>query len=189
MYDVLLLRRSIRRFQQKPIDLDVLKKCVNAGRLAPSAANLQPLEYCIVTDEHLRAELFKALHWAAAIQPPWTPKPEERPTAYIVILVNDTQNPYYERDVAFASENIVLAAEAEGLGSCILCNIEHRKIQDLCTIPITYAVDSVIALGFKAETSVVDDLKDSVKYWRDEHDVMHVPKRKLDDILHINGFP
>jgi nitroreductase len=189
VYEVLLQRRTIRRFQQNPIDLEVLKKCVNAGRLAPSAANLQPLEYCIVTDERLRAEVFKALHWAAYIQPPWIPKPEERPTAYIVVLVSDTQNPYYERDVAFASENIVLAAEAEGLGSCILCKIEHRKIQDLCNIPITYAVDSVIALGYKAETSVVEDMKDSVKYWRDQHDVMHVPKRKLDDILHINGFP
>jgi nitroreductase len=189
VYDVLLSRRSIRRFQQKPINLEVLKKCVNAGRLAPSAANLQPLEYCIVTDEHLRAEVFDALHWAAYIQPPWAPTLEERPTAYIIILVSNTQNPYYERDVAFASENIVLAAEAEGIGSCIMCKIERRKIQDLCKIPITYAVDSVIALGYKAETAVVDDLKDSVKYWRDDHEVMHVPKRKLEDILHINGFP
>lgn len=187
-YDVIISRRTIRRFRQKSVDLEVLKKCVNAGRLAPSAANLQPLEYCIVIDKQLCTKVFEALHWAAYIQPKWTPKEEERPVAYIIVLVKDTQNPYYERDVAFATENIVLAAEAQGLGSCILCNIEHRKIQDACNIPLTIAVDSVIALGYKAETSLVEDMKDSVKYWRDEHEIMHVPKRKLEEIIHINSF-
>jgi nitroreductase len=188
VYDAITSRRSIRRFHQKPIDLKILKKCVNAGRLAPSAANLQPLEYCIVIDKDLCARLFEALHWAAYIQPKWTPKESERPTAYIVVLVRDTKNPYYERDVGLATENIILAAEGEGFGSCILCNIEHVKIQEICNIPLTHAVDSVIALGYKAETSVVEDMIDSVKYWRDDHDVLHVPKRKLDDIIHINRF-
>ena len=188
VYDAIISRRSIRRFHQKPVDLEILKKCVNAGRLAPSAANLQPLEYVIVIDKTLCTQLFEALHWAAYIQPKWAPLEKERPTAYIVVLVKDTQNPYYERDVGFATENIVLAAEGEGIGSCILCNIERVKIQELCTIPLTLAVDSVIALGYKAEKSVVEDLKDSVKYWRDEKDILHVPKRKLDDIIHINKF-
>jgi nitroreductase len=189
VYDAIVSRRSIRRFHQKPVNLEVLKKCVNAARLAPSAANLQPLEYLIVTDKKLCALLFETLNWAAYIQPKWTPKEAERPTAYIVVLVKDTQNPYYERDVGFATENIVLTAEGESLGSCILCNIERIKIQELFKIPLTIAVDSVIALGHKAEKSVVEDMKDSVKYWRDEHDVLHVPKRKLDDIIHINTFP
>jgi nitroreductase len=188
VYDTIIARRSIRRFHQKPVNLTILKKCVNAARLAPSAANLQPLEYCIVTDKELCSHLFEALSWAAYIQPKWTPNEAERPTAYIVVLVKDTKNPYYERDVGFATENIVLAAEGEGLGSCILCNIERSKIQDLCNIPLTLAVDSVIALGYKAETSVVENMGDSVKYWRDEHNVLHVPKRKLDDIVHVNRF-
>jgi nitroreductase len=188
VYDAIISRRSIRRFQQKPITLEVLKKCVNAGRLAPSAANLQPLEYLLVVDKALCAQLFETLHWAAYIQPKWTPKETERPTAYIIVLVKDTQNPYYERDVGFATENIVLAAEGEGLSSCILCNIERAKIQEIGHIPLTLAVDSVIALGYKAETSVVEDLKDSVKYWRDEKEILHVPKRKLDDIIHIDKF-
>lgn len=189
VYDAIVSRRSIRRFAQKPVSLEILKKCVNAARLAPSAANLQPLEYIVVTDKKLCAQLFETLNWAAYIQPKWTPKEAERPTAYIVVLVKDTQNPYYERDVGFATENIVLTAEGEGLGSCILCNIERIKIQEIFKIPLTIAVDSVIALGTIAETSVVEVLKDSVKYWRDDHDVLHVPKRKLDDIIHINTFP
>ena len=157
--------------------------------VSPTTINvLQPLEYIIVNDKTLGANLFETLHWAAYIQPKWIPKETERPTAYIVVLVKDTQNPYYERDVGFATENIVLTAEGEGLGSCILCNIERVKIQELCNIPLELAVDSVIALGYKAETPVVEDLKDSVKYWRDDHEILHVPKRKLDDIIHLNKY-
>jgi nitroreductase len=188
VYDMIISRRTIRRFHQKPLDLELLKKFVNAARLAPSAANLQPLEYIIVTEKKLCAQLFETLGWAAYIQPKWTPSEYERPPAYIVVLVKDIKNPYYQRDVGFATENIVLAAEAEGLGSCILCNINREKIQNIFKIPQTITVDSVIALGYKAEKSVVEDMNDSVKYWRDEHDVLHVPKRKLDDIIHINKF-
>jgi nitroreductase len=43
VYDVIISRRTIRRFQKKPIKLDTLRRFVNAARLAPSAANLQPL--------------------------------------------------------------------------------------------------------------------------------------------------
>jgi nitroreductase len=161
---------------------------VNAARLAPSTANLQPLEYFIVTEKKLCVRLFETLGWAAYIQPKWIPEENERPTAYIVILLKDTKNPYYQRDVSFATENIVLAAEADGLGSCILCNIQRKKIREILKLPSSLSVDSVIALGYKAETSVVEDMKDSVKYWRDEHDVLHVPKRKLEDILYINKF-
>jgi nitroreductase len=188
LYDVIISRRTIRRFNQKPLDLNVLKKCINAGRLAPSAANLQPLEYFLVTEKKLCADVFEALRWAGYIQPKWTPNEEERPVAYIVVLVNDTKNQFFQRDVGFATENIVLTAEAEGLGSCILCNIDKEKIQHILNIPPSCVVDSVIALGYKAETSVIEELQDSVKYWRDEQNILHVPKRKLDDIVHINKF-
>jgi nitroreductase len=187
-YDVIVSRRTIRRFTQQPLDVEVLKKCVNAGRLAPSAANLQPLEYFMVTEKRLCTALFDCLGWAGYIQPKWTPTEKERPTGYIVVLVKDTKNPYYQRDVGFATENIVLAAESFGIGSCILCNINKEKIQQILQVPGTRAVDSVIALGYKAEQSVVEDMKDSVKYWRDGKNILHVPKQKLNDVLHINKF-
>lgn len=188
VYDVIISRRTIRRFLQKPVDLVLLQKFVNTARLAPSAANLQPLEYIIVTEKNLCNQLFEALKWAAYIQPKWTPDEHERPTAYIVVLVTDAKNPYYQRDVGLATENIVLAAAAEGLGSCIICNIDKGMIQNIFKIPRTILVDSVIALGYKNEKSVVEEMNDSVKYWRDTQDILHVPKRKLDDIMHINKF-
>ena len=188
VYDAILSRRTIRRFQKKPIKLDLLRRFVNAARLAPSAANLQPLEYFIVTKKEICSKIFEKIGWAAYITPKWTPSVEERPTAYIVILVKDINNKFYTRDVSLASENIVLVAEGEGVGSCILFNIDRDKIQEILKIPKTLHVDSIIALGYKAEHPVVEDLKDSVKYWRDENEVLYVPKRKLEDIIHINKF-
>ena len=47
LYEKFIKRRSIRRFKDKPVAFDILNNCVNGARLAPSAANLQPLEiYC-----------------------------------------------------------------------------------------------------------------------------------------------
>ena len=188
VYESIVSRRSIRRFQQKNISLDILKKFVNAARLAPSAANLQPLEYYIVTNKELRDKVFQTLGWAAYIKPKWTPKEEERPTAYIIILVSDPNNKWFPRDASLASENIVLAAEEEGIGSCILCKIDRDKLHDILKVSSNMIVDSVIALGYKAEKSVVEDYIDTVQYWRDGKEILHVPKRKLEDITHINQF-
>ena len=188
VYETILLRRSIRRFQQKPINIELLRKFVNAARVAPSAANLQPLEYFIVTEEDSCSKIFETIGWAGYIKPTWKPNKNERPTAYIVILIKDINNKYYLRDVGLASENIVLAAEEQQIGSCILCKIDKNKIQEILKIPDILHVDSVIALGYKAEQVVVENLKDSVEYWRDENKVLHVPKRKLEDILHVNKF-
>ncbi|KYK29087.1 nitroreductase [Thermoplasmatales archaeon SG8-52-1] len=188
VYKTIISRRSIRRFQQKEIPIELLKKFVNAARLAPSAANLQPLEFFIVDDKKLCEKIFETVSWAAYITPKWAPSEGERPVAYIINLIKDTNNKWSDRDVSLASENIVLAAEEQGIGSCIMCKIDKIKIQEILKIPKHIIVDSVIALGYKAEKSVIEDYTDTVKYWRDENQVLHVPKRKLKDIIHINKF-
>ena len=102
-----------------------------AHRSGASAANLQPLEYFIVNEKKLCSKIFETIGWAGYIKPKWSPSEEERPTAYIIILVTDINNKYYSRDVGLATENIVIAAEAENIGSCILCNIDRDKIQKI----------------------------------------------------------
>jgi len=188
VYNAILSRRSIRRFQQKPIKIDILKKLVNAARLAPSAANLQPIEYFIVDDKDLCEKIFETIGWAGYIKPKWTPSENERPVAYIIILNKDIDKNWNIRDASLSSENIVLCAEAEGIGSCILLNVDKEKIKEILKIPEEIFIDSVIALGYKAEKSVVEDYVDSVKYWRDEKQVLHVPKKKLEDVMHVNKF-
>ncbi len=188
IYEAILSRRTIRRFKQKPVDVKLLKKFVNAARVAPSAANLQPLEYFIISEKKLCARVFETLGWAGYIKPKWTPDESERPTAYIVILVREDLNKYYKWDVGLSAENIMLVAEEENIGSCILLNINRKKLREILGIPDSLYIDSVIALGYKSETAIMEDMVDSVEYYRDENKVLHVPKRKITDILHINTF-
>ena len=142
----------------------------------------------MVIEEELRSKIFSSLAWAAYLKPPWSPAEYERPTAYIVILVNEEINADYKRDVGLAAENIMLAAEDEEIGSCMFLNVNRKKVREILYIPKGKIIDSVIALGYKAETSVVEELKDSVKYWRDGRQVLHVPKRKLEDVVHIDTY-
>ncbi len=187
IYTCISSRRSIRRFQQKKVQRSLLKKMVDAARLAASAANLQPLEFMIIDEKKTCSKIFKTLSWAGYLKY-WNPSDEESPAAYIVILVKDKKNPWYLRDVSFATANIVITAESQGLGSCILCKIDKEKIREILDIPREIIIDSVVAIGYKAEKAVVDDLDHSVKYWRDKNDVLHVPKRKLEDIVHYNKY-
>jgi len=186
--EAIISRRSIRRFKQKPLETRQLEKFVNAGRLAPSAANLQPLEYFIVNEKDKCAKIFETIGWAGYIKPKWTPAENERPVAFIVILSPDPTKDWNVRDASLAAENIVLTAESEGVGSCILLNIDKEKIREILKIPEKLFIDSLIALGYKDEKSVVEDYIDSVKYWRDEKQVLHVPKKKLVDIIHVNKY-
>ncbi len=188
VYETIIKRRSIRRYKQKPIPIEILKKLVNAARLAPSAANLQPFKYVVVYDKKLCNQIFKTIKWASYLKPSWSPREGERPTAYIVILNTQRDNPYYMRDMGLAAENIILSAEEEGIGCCILYNIDRDAIRDILNIPVEYQIDSMISLGYKGEEVILEENSEKVEYWRDENDILHVPKKPLEEILFINKF-
>jgi nitroreductase len=190
IYDLILSRRTIRQFDPKPVPREVLEKLVNAARLAPSAANLQPLEYVVVDDEGLRKKIFPWLKWAASIAPAGNPRPGHEPQAYIFILVNrDIREKMYEYDVGAAIENMALTALGEGVASAWLISIDKPRIIDLLRIPERFELDAVLALGYPGQASLVEDLTEAhKKYWQDPDLTFHVPKRRLVDILHINKF-
>ena len=185
---ILTTRRSIRRFKQEPIPQQTLIEMIDVARLAPSAANLQPLEFIIIDRQDLKEKIFQTLSWAGYIKPAWTPSDNETPAAYIIILVKDKKNPWYTRDTSYAAANIVTYAESQNIGSCILCKIDKEKIREILKIPEKILIDSVIALGYKAEQPEIIELTDSVKYFRDESETLKVPKRRLDKIMKINKY-
>lgn len=189
VYDIIICRRSVRQFLARPVERKTLERLVNAGRLAPSAANLQPLEFLVVDDEAVRAKVFPTLRWAAYIHPDGDPGPGREPRAYVFVLVNtQIREKMHEYDVGAAVENMALAALDEGLGSCWLISIDRPRVQEILGIPEGYKIDSVLALGYPDETAVVEAFKDSPKYWKDLDGTFHVPKRALQDVLHINTF-
>ncbi|NQT67011.1 MAG: nitroreductase family protein [Actinobacteria bacterium] len=192
VYNTIVSRRTIRKFQQKPIKLSILKRIVNAGRLAPSTGNLQPLEYVIAVDDTLREKIFPNARWAGYIAPEGNPKNNERPAAYIIILVNKeiSFSSFFKYDVGASAENITLAALEEGIGCCWIGSFNRKKIQNILKIPVGYSVDLVLALGYPLEDPEYYDIKKGkpIKYYKDVSGVLHIPKRKLDDIIHIDYF-
>ncbi len=184
----ILERRTIRRFKQKRIPRPILRKLVNAARLAPSAANLQPLEYLIIDSPLICEGLFPYLRWANYIAPHGTPPPGKRPVAYMVMLVNrNREMPVYSSyDVGAAAENIILSAWELGIGVCWIKSLDKEKISGFLKLPANLRLDSVLALGYRAEIPKQETLTESVKYWKDSRGRLHVPKRRLNDILHIN---
>ena len=189
VYAAVLKRRTIRRFLQKPLSRDFLKRLVNAGRLAPSGANLQPLEFIVVEDKVLLGKVFATLKWAAYIAPAGDPPQGKRPVAYIVVLINkEIKKEKGEVDAAAAIENMILVATDEGVGCCWLGSIDRDKLAEILHVPEAFLIDSVVALGYPDEAPVVEVATDSIKYWKDEQGVLHVPKRKIDQVIHFNGY-
>jgi len=188
IYETIIKRRTIRKFRQEEIDKNILEKLVNAARLAPSAANLQPLEYLVITEDSLKQQIFPSLSWAGYLKPHGTPKKGEEPAAYIVILVNKKINPRPDIDIGAGAQNINLAAEEEGVGCCWIGAFKKKTVSRILNISQDYSIGLIIALGYPAEIAVFEDIdKDcSIKYYRDSYGTHHVPKRKLGDILHWN---
>ncbi len=164
VYQAIMKRRSIRRFNQDPIPAKILKKLIEAARVAPSEANLQPLRYIVVTDPELTRQTFACLKWAGYIAPAGDPPEGGRPTAYILVLIDTGIRPKGgERDVGAASENILLAAVEEGIGSCWLGSIDRKRLRKLLNIPKHLVIDSVLALGYPGEDPVMIEMTDSIK--------------------------
>ncbi|MCM8768274.1 MAG: nitroreductase family protein [Candidatus Omnitrophica bacterium] len=189
VFEAIKKRRTIRRFKPDQVPLPVLQKLVEAARFAPSGGNLQPWEFIIVNDPGLLPDIFATLAWAGYIAPAGNPPEGKRPTAYIVALQNTAINPRTPvADLAAAIENILLQAVEEGLGTCWIGSVRREKLAEILSLPEGYVIDSVVALGYPDEKAVIEPYQGSVKYWRDEDGVFHVPKRSLAEIVHYNRF-
>jgi nitroreductase len=189
LYKLIISRRSVRLFKQKNIPPAIIKKIINAARLAPSAANLQFIEYLVISAKELKNRAFKTLRWAAYIAPKRNPPANMRPACYVVILIDKekTEEPN-ARDIGAAAENILLSLINFCLGGCWLQNIDKHLLQNILQLPSKYAIDSVIAVGYPAESPKLETSSTEIKYWLDENNRLHVPKRPLKDILHYNAI-
>ena len=172
-----------------PIPQEILKRCVNAARLSPSAVNLQPLDYMVIDDANLLPQVFSTLRWAIQISPAGDPPQGKRPKAYIIILKNkDVGTPSSVYDIGAAMENIILVALEAGIGTCPMGSVDRDKLREILKIPDNYEIPLVMALGYPDESPVEEPFEGSLKYWKDENGMLHVPKKKLETILHWNVF-
>jgi len=178
--------RSYRRFHQEvPVERETLKELVELARLSASAANLQPLKYILCNEPEKNALIFSCLRWAGYIKDWRGPAEGEKPSAYIIIVGDTSISPGFLCDHGVAAQSIMLGAVEKGLGGCIIAAVQRTKLSKLLKIPQHFEILLVLALGKPKEKVVLETVgpDGDIKYWRDEGQVHHVPKRKLDDII------
>jgi nitroreductase len=196
VYEAAIKRRSIRRFKGDAVPYGILEKCVDAGRLAPSGMNRQLCEYVIVDDEKLLPGVANSIfRWAGVMITKENPLPAHGPKAYIVIVINavreaETGSPRRMTlyDVGMSAENIMLVAKEEGIGSCTIMAFKKSTLKKALKIPTGYDPEMLIALGYPDESPVIEATSGDIERTVDGRGVRHVPKRKLQDILHRNQF-
>jgi nitroreductase len=184
--DLVAKNRSFRRFQQSPaVSRKDLEALVDLARQGSSGGNLQPLRYCLVADPAKNDAVCGCLRWGGYIQGWAGPVAGERPTGYIVVLRDNEITSNFLIDHGVAAETIRLAAIEKGFGSCILGSIDRPKLRAALEIQGKYEILIVIALGVPGEKIELAQAADtrSIKYWRDDKGVMHVPKLALKDVL------
>lgn len=188
IYEKIVERRTVRKYTRESVPKVVLEKCVDVARLSPSGMNRQPLKYVIINDGKLLAEVFSATSWAGYL-PDYQPSEEEMPRAYIIVLLDKEIRKSCGHDAGIAVMSISMVAYEEGLGSCILGAIERAKLRRVLKIPDNLEIVLAVALGYPAENPIVDKVKNGdIKYWLDNNNVLHVPKRELKDIVRWNGW-
>ena len=182
IFEALYARRTIRKFSRKPIDRSILYKLIDYARLAPSAANLQPIKYAVIDTEEMTEKVFPLTKWAG-YEPKAAPSKGEEPTAYIAVLGdNSVSKTTQSCDCGLAMAAICYAAVGMGLGSCILGAIDREKIAALLELGENLQVLYLIALGYPAQESEAIDAAEDIKYYLKE-DKLYVPKRTSEQII------
>ena len=159
--EALKTRRSIRAYTGEPVAREVLQDIVDCGRLAATARNEQPWEFVVVTERRMLDRLGALASYGKFI-----------PGAGACIVVLCKQGLWYLEDGSAATQNILVAAHAHGLGSCWVDGDKKPYAEDVCKevgAPAGYKLVSLIAVGHAAETQ-------------------NPRKRPLSEVLHWERF-
>jgi len=146
-YDVIRTRRSIRSYSSDPIPEEVLQRVLESARIAPSGSNRQPWRFIIVKDEKTRKRMVAACGDQRFIA--------EAP----LIIVACGYNIHYNRggymgdmsvlvDVSIAFTHLILAARAEGLGTCWIGSFDNEEVKKMLEIPDDVNVVAAAPLGY-----------------------------------------
>ncbi|NIO23302.1 MAG: nitroreductase family protein [Candidatus Aenigmarchaeota archaeon] len=155
-------RRSVREYTDRPIEKRILEEIVDAGRLAPSARNIQPWKFLMVTEKGKLSEIAKQVEWGHFIKDS---------TACVVICGEKGVKRRVE-DCCLAAENMILAAKSLGVGSCYVAALQKdvEGVRNLLNVPENLEIVCFLSLGYFEKNP-------------EPHD-----KKELEDVIHWESF-
>lgn len=183
--DLIAKNRSYRRFEKDRISAETLRELINLARLSASAANIQPLKFMISADVKTNVKIFPCTSWAGYLKDFPGPDETERPTGYIIILGDTKITKSFDADCGIAAQSIMLGATELALGGCMIGSINREELRKNLNIPEHLEILLILALGKPKEKVIIEPMgaDGDVKYWRDDQQIHHVPKRSLEDLI------
>jgi len=144
LIDLILSRRSIRRYENKDIPEEVLQQILEAGRQAPSAVNRQPFRFVVVKDHEIMKNLCNNLITRFVKYAPMA-----------IVGCADVKSLLTGKwavvDTTIAMQNMVIAAWTLGIGSCWIGACNEVEVKKMLKIPDKWKVVALITLGYPAE--------------------------------------
>ena len=162
LFDAISTRRSVRKFQDRPVEDDKLEQLLEAARQAPSWANMQCWHFIVVKDK-TRKETISELSYVEAFFAPkgYKANPAKKALAeapLVIIACADPEKsgvlwdqPYYMTDIGIACQNLWLAARGLGLGTVFVGVFDEVKLRELLGIPSNIRVVGLFPVGYPFE--------------------------------------
>lgn len=166
VYEAIKIRRSVRAYETRQIPDDVLMRVLEAGRAAPSASNSQPWHFIVVKSLEKREILSKRMFTKFLMESP-----------VVIVGCGEREKRFHLVDVSIAMQQIVLAATAEGLGTCWIGDFDEKVVRDLLKLPDKYNIVCLLAVGYEREKL---DLTTKLLRTRS--------RKKIEEIVSLNEF-
>ncbi len=151
-------RHSVRNYLPKKVESEKRNAVLEAGRIAPTAANLQPVKVLVLEDESNLTKLKKAANIYDA------------PLAFVVCADHSTawKRPFDSKqttdiDASIVTDHMMLQAEELGLGSVWICYFKPDILKEEFSIPDNLEAVNILAVGYSAETKTSDKIRKSME--------------------------
>ena len=143
VFEAIQNRHSVRSYLSDEVPIKKLKKILEAARLAPSAGNIQPWHFIVVSDQQKRKKLSKGRYAKFLVESP-----------IVIVGCGDRRaSPNWHLvDTTIAIQNMVLTATSEGLGTCWIGSFSEGQVRKLLDIPERFRVVALLALCYRRKT-------------------------------------
>ncbi|KXB01613.1 hypothetical protein AKJ44_02330 [candidate division MSBL1 archaeon SCGC-AAA261F17] len=135
-------RRSIRKYKERSVPEDLVKKILEAGRWAPSASNAQPWNFIVLRSQGVREDVAEATTYGKFLA--------EAPIG-IAVVTDPEASTHPVEDGAIATQNMLLAAHALGLGACWIGaygSTYEDEVKEILDVPKNKRLLSIVSVGF-----------------------------------------
>jgi nitroreductase len=164
-------RYSVRIYLDKQVEKEKLMYVLEAGRVAPSAANFQPWHFVVISDDEMRKKIGTTYNRRWFMKSP-----------VIIIICGDHQvswkrsdgKDHCDIDISITTDHMTLAAAEMDLGTCWVCNFDSKRASEILNLPPHIEPIVYLSLGYPEKA--------------EEKRSTHLARKKIEEIVHWDQF-